>query len=135
MAEYDSVPVPSSKLQWFVSALGPSYLMLLALAGFLAFILTVVLVIKGKGPLVGASLWFAVTMPLWVGVLGFFDGMIDSFIIIAQSTTSPKPAEVASGFSTALVTPLVGLWLMAPSFLVATLGSLIRSCIAKDHSA
>ena len=49
------------------------------------------------------------------GLLGTVDGMVRAFDVIAQSTTSPKPTELADGISTALVTTLVGLWLAIPA--------------------
>jgi biopolymer transport protein ExbB len=49
------------------------------------------------------------------GLLGTVDGMVKSFNVIAQSTVSPKPADLAGGISTALVTTLVGLWLAIPA--------------------
>ncbi len=49
------------------------------------------------------------------GLLGTVDGMVQAFDVIAQSTVSPKPAELAKGIATALVTTLVGLWLAIPS--------------------
>jgi hypothetical protein len=125
----DMAPAPHSKLSWFFSALGLQYSLLLPLAALVAFILTLLLVIRGRGPLASAALMFAVSLPLLVGVYGFFDGMIAGFIIIAQSVVSPKPSEYAQGISTALVTPLVGMFLMAPSFLVALFGSFIRAMI------
>ncbi len=49
------------------------------------------------------------------GLLGTVDGMVQAFDVIAQSTTSPKPSELAQGIATALVTTLVGLWLAIPA--------------------
>jgi biopolymer transport protein ExbB len=49
------------------------------------------------------------------GLLGTVDGMVQAFNVIAESTVSPKPAELAKGISTALVTTLVGLWLAIPA--------------------
>jgi biopolymer transport protein ExbB len=49
------------------------------------------------------------------GLLGTVDGMVQAFNVIARSTVSPKPAELAGGISTALVTTLVGLWLAIPA--------------------
>jgi biopolymer transport protein ExbB len=49
------------------------------------------------------------------GLLGTVDGMVQAFDVIAQSTVSPKPAELADGIATALVTTLVGLWLAIPA--------------------
>ncbi|MEX2093619.1 MAG: MotA/TolQ/ExbB proton channel family protein, partial [Pirellulales bacterium] len=42
-------------------------------------------------------------------------GMVQAFDVIAQSTVSPKPNELAQGIATALVTTLVGLWLAIPA--------------------
>lgn len=49
------------------------------------------------------------------GLLGTVDGMVSAFRVIAQSATTPKPAELASGISQALVTTLIGLWLAIPA--------------------
>lgn len=49
------------------------------------------------------------------GLLGTVDGMVQAFDVIAHSQTSPKPAELATGIATALVTTLVGLWLAIPA--------------------
>jgi biopolymer transport protein ExbB len=49
------------------------------------------------------------------GLLGTVDGMVQAFDVIAHSTVSPKPAELADGIATALVTTLVGLWLAIPA--------------------
>jgi biopolymer transport protein ExbB len=49
------------------------------------------------------------------GLLGTVDGMIIAFNKIAQSTTTPKPSELAQGISMALVTTLIGLIIAIPS--------------------
>lgn len=49
------------------------------------------------------------------GLLGTVDGMVQAFGVIAHSTVTPKPAELAQGIMTALVTTLVGLWLAIPA--------------------
>jgi biopolymer transport protein ExbB len=51
------------------------------------------------------------------GLLGTVDGMVKAFSVIAHSTVSPKPYELAAGVMTALVTTLVGLWLAIPAIL------------------
>lgn len=50
-----------------------------------------------------------------VGLMGTVQGMIASFSVIANSSTAPKPAELAEGISTALFTTLVGLVLAIPA--------------------
>lgn len=52
-----------------------------------------------------------------VGLLGTVDGMIKSFRTIEQSGTTPDPAELAGGISTALITTIVGLWLAIPAII------------------
>jgi|694.fasta_scaffold00132_26 biopolymer transport protein ExbB len=50
-----------------------------------------------------------------VGLLGTVDGMVRSFQVIATSGSTPKPAELAAGISTALITTLVGLIIAIPA--------------------
>jgi biopolymer transport protein ExbB len=49
------------------------------------------------------------------GLLGTVDGMVAAFMVIAKSTTQPKPPELAVGISQALITTLIGLWLAIPA--------------------
>jgi biopolymer transport protein ExbB len=63
------------------------------------------------------------------GLLGTVDGMVQAFDVIAQSTTSPKPTELADGISTALVTTLVGLWLAIPAIAAF---NILRNRIARS---
>lgn len=58
------------------------------------------------------------TIAPMVGLLGTVDGMVASFTVIAESSTTPKPSELAAGISTALVTTLVGLWLAIPAIAI-----------------
>jgi biopolymer transport protein ExbB len=50
-----------------------------------------------------------------LGLLGTVDGMVASFMVIAKSPTTPSPAELAKGISTALITTLVGLVMAIPA--------------------
>jgi biopolymer transport protein ExbB len=54
------------------------------------------------------------TAPM-LGLLGTVQGMIDSFRVIAESETSPKPKELAAGIMTALVTTMEGLTVAIPA--------------------
>lgn len=62
------------------------------------------------------------------GLLGTVDGMVQSFEVIAKSVTSPKPAELAQGIATALVTTLVGLWLAIPAIIAF---NILRNRVAR----
>ena len=61
------------------------------------------------------------TMAPMFGLLGTVDGMVASFQVIARSSTTPKPSELAQGISMALVTTLVGLWLAIPAIMAFNL--------------
>jgi biopolymer transport protein ExbB len=50
-----------------------------------------------------------------VGLLGTVDGMVASFEVIAKSSTSPSPADLARGIQTALITTLIGLVMAIPA--------------------
>jgi biopolymer transport protein ExbB len=50
-----------------------------------------------------------------VGLLGTVHGMIRSFSVIASSSATPKPSELAGGISTALFTTLIGLIIAIPA--------------------
>ena len=125
----DFTPVQQSRLAWLFDALGVQYTVLLLLAGLVGFLIALVVVLRGRGPLASAALLLAVSLPLLVGVFGAFDGAMASVFVIAQSTVAPRPSEIAEGVSTALATPLVGMWLMLPTLLLAVFGSLVRALV------
>ncbi|MBA3311931.1 MAG: MotA/TolQ/ExbB proton channel family protein [Planctomycetaceae bacterium] len=56
-----------------------------------------------------------------VGLLGTVWGMVAAFQTIARSTTQPKPAELADGIATALVTTLEGLIIAIPAMIAYSL--------------
>jgi biopolymer transport protein ExbB len=62
------------------------------------------------------------------GLLGTVDGMVQAFADIARSTVTPKPAELAEGIMTALVTTLVGLWLAIPAIIAF---NILRNSVAR----
>jgi len=53
-----------------------------------------------------------------VGLLGTVHGMVMSFQVIATSNSTPEPAKLADGISTALMTTLVGLFIAIPAVAV-----------------
>jgi biopolymer transport protein ExbB len=61
------------------------------------------------------------TISPMVGLLGTVDGMVASFQVIAMSSATPKPSELAQGVSMALITTLVGLWLAIPAIIAFNL--------------
>ncbi len=114
-------------LMWLISALGWKYMLLLPASALLSFVLTAVLVVAGKGRTTGAALAFIVAIPFLIGLFGMFDGLMASFMVIARSPTYPKPSVIAAGVSMSIVTPLLGMLLMVPSYLLATVGLSVRA--------
>ncbi|WP_417849385.1 MotA/TolQ/ExbB proton channel family protein [Thalassoglobus sp.] len=119
-------------LAWMIQSLGGPCLMLLLMSSFLSIIVSLVIVVRGKGPMATAALLLVVHSPFWVGLFFAITGGINSFRVIATSPVSPKPSELAEGISTALFSPLAGLLLMVPGYLIAGLGSFIRSMKDRD---
>ena len=126
-------PRQQSMLMWIFSSLGWRYTLALPLAGLVSFALAVVLVARG-GRYAGAALMFAVPLPFIVGMFGAIEGMTTTLNFLAASETAPKPSDVAYGISMALVTPMIGLLLMGPAYLVAMIGLFIRA-MAGDGTA
>lgn len=123
-----SAPHRQSMLMWYLNALGWRYGLGLPLLGLIAFVLSLLLVIRG-GQYAGPALIFVVSMPFLFGVLGVVDGMIMTLTTLSHTETAPRPSEVAEGISLSLVAANFGLFMMAPSFLVATAGLFIRTMV------
>ena len=68
------------------------------------------------------------TISPMIGLLGTVQGMIESFSVIANSPTTPKPAELAQGISKALFTTLIGLFIAIPAIAIY---SILRNRIAR----
>ena len=60
------------------------------------------------------------TLSPMIGLLGTVQGMISSFSVIANSSATPKPKELAEGISTALFTTMVGLAIAIPAIASTT---------------
>lgn len=57
------------------------------------------------------------TVAPMLGLMGTVQGMIDSFDQIATNPSTPKPADLAQGISTALFTTLIGLGIAVPAMI------------------
>ncbi len=55
------------------------------------------------------------TISPMIGLFGTVHGMIKSFEVIANSSTTPKASQLAEGISTALFTTLLGLFIAIPA--------------------
>jgi hypothetical protein len=129
-----AAPVQKSLLKFYFDALGLEFALLLPLAGLAAFLLALVLVIRGRGPMAGVALLLAVSLPMLVGIYAAIDGAIQAYMVIATSPVIPKQSEVAEGWSMALVAPQIGMYFMAPAFLVALVGTTVRTVFGRSES-
>ena len=129
--EFD--PAPQSLVTWAMMALGP-YGVLLAAAGMVSFIVSLMVVIRGRGPMASAALVLIVPLPLLIGVFGAWHGACSSFATIGMSGADLKNSELAAAISDILVRPIAGTLLMIPGYLIAAGGSFIRSMLSETKS-
>jgi hypothetical protein len=123
----DAVPVPQSFFDFYYQAIGLKYLLMFAIFAPVGIATTVMATIFGRGVALGATLLFAVGIPIFIGMLGTFDGLIASYQVIAASTVYPKPGEIAQGMSMSLATLWVGMFLALPSYFLAAIGMAVRA--------
>lgn len=129
----NDAPVRHSYLSWMYEALGMQYSVLLPLAGLICFVLALILVVRGKGPMAAAALILIVHVPFLIGIFAAVQGIIASYSIIAMSIVAPRPSDLAQEYSTALFATLVGIAMMVPGYSVAAVGALVRALVATDH--
>jgi len=122
----NQAPVPQSFLHWVISSVGGFYLILLLVSAALALILTTLVVVRGKGPHAGIALIFIVPLPLLIGIFVAILSGMQALSVIAMSDVQVKPSIIGEAYATALTGPLLGLVLMAPSYLLAMFGMLVR---------
>lgn len=130
--EPEIAPVRETYLHWLYMALGIKYTLLLPLAALVSFVVALIIVVRGRGPLAGAALLFIVPMPFLVGIYGAIEGAIEMYQVVAAISTQPKASEMARGISMTLATPLVGMLLMVPAYAVAVVGLFIRAMIESN---
>lgn len=122
----EAEPVRISFLGFIFRSLGFFYGPTLMFAGLFCFVLTLFVVIRGKGPFVSLALILIVSSPFLIGIMAAIGTLMTTYERIAMSSTSPKPSEIADGISIALVAPWFGMIMMMPSYAAAVIGSLVR---------
>ena len=120
-------PVQQSFASWLLHSLGPFYAIVLPLLGLLLFAGGVIAVLTSRRPGVIAACLAFVPVPLLIGLFAMFQGMVQSFSVIAASTTAPTASDLAAGASMALVAPLAALVVTIPGLLVLAFGLLFRT--------
>jgi len=100
-----------SVLGWLFEGLGLFYGILLPLVFFIGFVLSVIVLIRGKGPMPAVFLVLIVHLPFLIGGLGTLSSLAMNQFVIAQGGGTPDPGKLAESISLANVTMLVGLLL------------------------
>jgi hypothetical protein len=117
-------------ISWLIVSLGWKYTLLLPLSALLSFGLVVTLIIFGKGRTTGAAMVFIVAIPALIGVFGTVEGAI-SVAMVMRSAGGNGPglrtSDMGDAVSSCLMTTFVGMFLMVPSYLLATAGLFIKS--------
>jgi hypothetical protein len=130
-----AAPPQPSFLLWLFQSLGLMYSGLFLLSAVIGFVLTLVLLVRGKGPMSVVCLLLVVHLPVVIGVLGAVQGMISMYSVLAASNSTPKPADLAQGISISLVTVLIGSMLTLGFYLLAIPGTLLRSFRSESPAA
>lgn len=113
-----------SFLMWLISSLGWKYTLLLPASALASFVLTGVLVIAGKGRTIGAATILIVAIPSLIGVFGTIEGTVNVAMVLRSDFAKHINGEAVSS---CLMTTMVGMFLMVPSYLLATAGLTIRA--------
>ncbi len=124
-ADFEPAPAQTT-LGWMFTSLG-AWGFLLPLAGLLSFVIALVIVRRGNGPMAVAALMLVVHVPFLMGGFAAIRGAIAGCSVIAMSPVGPRPAELALGISTSLFALLAGMLSMVPGYATAVLGAFLRS--------
>ncbi|TWT63451.1 hypothetical protein [Rubinisphaera italica] len=122
--------VQQSFVGWMLSSLG-IFSLLIPLSALISLAMILTLLIRSRGSMSAAAIILVVPVPLLLGMIACFQGAIEAFQVIAQSTVSPKPADLADGISTSLMGMMAGLLCAVPGLIVAILGCFYRAMTAR----
>lgn len=123
---------PQTIWGWLYNSLGPTFSILIPLAGVVSLVLVVFLLWKGRGPMSAAAICLAIAGPLLVGMIAMLHGIIEFHLILATAVGAPRPAEYAEGYAMAYTAPWVALLASVPAYLVAVVGTAVRSFTSRD---
>jgi len=119
--------VAESSLSWMLRSLGSIYGLLILLAGLLVFVGACAVVVGSRRPAVIAAYLVFLPLPLLISALAVIYGALQSCLVLAASTASPRPSEIAWGMATVWCTLLAGLIAMLPSYAVLGVGLFVRT--------
>ena len=115
-------------VEWVFSVLAPVDCLLFVVAGTCGFVMTLLMVRRGKGDKPSIGILLCIGLPLLVGLQATVSGMIKGMISIATHATGESNQEdMARVIAMSLFPLLLGILLMIPGYLVATIGLFRRS--------
>jgi hypothetical protein len=116
-----------SYLHTYFVALGPTFALLLPISALVAFVLTLLLVRRGRGEALGPALLIIVPMPVYVGTFAAIYGVLSFLPPIPKLNTQPSHLDVAFELWMADICVFSGMLLSTPAYLTAVIGTTIRS--------
>jgi hypothetical protein len=116
-----------SFLGWIIQVLGFKYGILLTVSALVGFVLTLIVVRRGKGSMAGVALALIMPVPFLIGVYSSIEYVVSYYLFMAVQPPAPQSGHEAGVKAVMLVLPMVGMLLMAPSYILAIIGSLLRS--------
>jgi hypothetical protein len=133
MTEDFAPPERHSLLSWLFMALGWRYSLLLPLAAVFAFVVVLLMVVRGRGPAMAGAILLVAPLPLLVGIVGMAEGILSIQLVISGAGIDPKPSALAEGIGMSFVSVWIGLFFSIPSYLAAAIGLVIRSLTCQPH--
>lgn len=118
---------PTSFLGWiFLEVLG-FYGLMIFVAAALSFVLTWILIRRGRGHLMGTSLVLIVPFPFLVSLIG---ALAAAGVVGIDLGNRLLPIDIANDIARAIFGPIIGLMFMIPSFVLALVNMYRRATTA-----
>lgn len=107
-----------SFLSWISQNVGVGNLIILLLAAAISTSLSLFAVYRSKGTTAATMMLVLIPLPFLVAVTFSLKGFTASAMVLSTTTSTVKPDELAGATAMSLATPLAGLLLTLPSYLI-----------------
>ncbi len=119
--------MPKTQLEFIVEVMATFQGIVVILAAIAVFVATVFVLIRGRGPNVGATLLALLPIPFLLSLMGLLKGLVSGFSVLAETGAELKFSEVAEGLAEELLFQFMVLLLTAPSYLIVVVALVVRS--------
>lgn len=116
-----------SYVQFYFDLLGLTVALVLPLSGLVAFVLTLLLVNRGKGISVGPALILIVPLPMYIGLFAALNILLGILPPIPKLNYEPRLGELAFTYWAAEYAIRAGMLWSIPAYLTAVIGTTVRS--------